>query len=243
MVSSLLPHAVFGIKHDGVSNNGQLESALPEEKPLTFDGRIPGASCGENPLKAVTQRRGKRSGSVRHHTHMGPAIRAGNISSWLGAGGCPLRQFSILAGATLCVSPARPTRGSVPSTPDRSTFPTGFADRRLSPGWTTHLPCSRCRGGSAVPTGRAGSESDVAAPVNPTRSWRRAWPSRKGSLVREQPRRRWRVVKTHSPLRRTEPSTRGVAPATVPVAGAPPRTRRRCRQDVAAPADKQLVPV
>ena len=57
MVSSLLPHAVFGIKHDGVSNNGQLESALPEEKPLTFDGRIPGASCGENPLKAVTQRR------------------------------------------------------------------------------------------------------------------------------------------------------------------------------------------
>ena len=31
----------------------------------------------------------------------------------------------------------------------------------------------------------------------------------------------------------------GVAPATAPVAGAPPRTRRRCRQDVAVPADKQ----
>ena len=95
----------------------------------------------------------------------------------------PLRWFSTLAGATLRVSPARLTRGSAPSTPDSSALPTGFADCRLSPGWTTHSPWLPCWAGSAVPMSRSGSESEVAAPVNPTRSW----PSRKGSLVRERP--------------------------------------------------------
>ena len=56
-------------------------------------------------------------------------------------------------------------------------------------------------------------------------------PFPEGSLVRERPLEAGgRVVKTHSALRRTEPSARRVAPATAPVAGAPPRTRRRCRK-------------
>ena len=76
--------------------------------------------------------------------------------------------------------------------------------------------------------------------VNPTRSWRRAWPSRKGSLVQEQPRRRWRVVKTHSPLRRTEPSARGGAPATAPVARPATGGRAGWPHDVAGTADARL---
>ena len=103
------------------------------------------------------------------------------------------KQASILAGATLHVSPARLTRGSAPSTPDRSALPKGFADCRMSPGCGRRTRLGRrYRRGSAVPMGCPGSESEVAAPVNPPRAWRRAWPSRKGSLVREQPRRRWR---------------------------------------------------
>ena len=33
-----------------MANDGQRDLALQEEKPAIFGGRIPGASCGENPL-------------------------------------------------------------------------------------------------------------------------------------------------------------------------------------------------
>ena len=46
-------------------------------------------------------------------------------------------------------------------------------------------------------------------------------------------------AKTHSPLCRTKPSGRGVAPATTPVAGVPPRIPAAVPQDTVAPADRQ----
>ena len=51
-----------------------------------------------------------------------------------------------------------------------------------------------------------------------------------------------RVVKTHSPLRRTEPSARGVAPATARVARPATGGRAAWPQDVARTADARLPP-
>lgn len=50
MMWSVLPQAVFGMRTMAVRPmNGRCDPALPEEKPVTCDGRIPHASCGENP--------------------------------------------------------------------------------------------------------------------------------------------------------------------------------------------------
>ncbi len=94
----------------------------------------------------------------------------------------------------------------------------------------------RCRRGSAVPMGCPGSESEVAAPVNPSRSW----PSRKGSLVQEQPRRRWRgcentlAATPHRAFGEGGCSRHG--PSQLVRHGRPPVTQP---QDVAAQQDKQ----
>ena len=179
---------------------------------------------------------GERSGSVRHHAHMESAIRAGNVSSRLGAGGYPLRLLSMLAGATLRMSPARLTRGAPPPRPrtgPRSRRGSRIAGCRPDGRRTCRGP--PCQGGSAVPTGRFGSESDVAAPVNPTRSW----PSRKGSLVRERPLEgRDEGVNPHSSLSRTKPSGRGVAPAPARTARSATGGRTAEPQGVAVPADE-----
>ena len=191
---------------------------------------------GESP-QAAPQRRASVPEGACHHAHMEPAIRVGNVSSRLGAGGCPLRQFSILAGATLCVSPARPTRGSVPSTPERSTFPSGFADRSLSPGWTTHLPwpavpgsVRRSHGALRFRIGRGRSgQSD------PLMAARMAFPqgiSGAGATPEA-------VASCENTLAATphRPSARGVAPAPARTARPAAGGRTAEPQGVAFPAD------
>jgi len=76
----------------------------------------------------------------------------------------------------------------------------------------------------------------VGFPTALAASW---WPSRKGSLVRERPPGGGgRVVKTHSALRRTEPSVRGVAPDPAPVARSATGGRTAERQGVTFPVDE-----
>ena len=129
--------------------------------------------------------------------------------------------------------------GLGPSTPDRSALPDGVrglqAVARRGDPLAVVAPPGRIR--------RPRSESDMATPVNPIRSWRRARPSRKGSLVRERPLEgRDEGVNPHSSLSRTKPSARGVAPD--PARAARPATgdQPAWPQDVGRLADTCLTP-